>query len=282
MTTTTPKRSTPKKSTGKGAAGSQRAGRTSRASASAQERFERRLSAKRRRSWKLAAVLALLGALAAGIWWVLWRSDWLLVEQVVVTGTEPRWHGQILDAAAIPLSQPMVEVETGPAEQAVREVPIVRDVAVVHSWPRTVTVKVEPRVPVLGIRQSSGHVMLVDADGVSIETVSRLPEAVPEVVARGAAGSTAAAYRAAWGVVDALPAAITDDVTTVTVSSAELVTLTLGEQTLVWGGPEDAELKAEVAQALLAAGALRVDVSAPHTPVTEGSILPPEDESADD
>ena len=119
-------------------------------------------------------MLVLLVALGAGAWWVLWRSDWLLVEDVVVTGAEERWHAQILDAAAIGLSQPMVEVDTGSAEVGALEVPIVREVSVTRSWPTTMTIAVTPREPVLAARQG-GRYDLVDAEGARIETV---PEAL--------------------------------------------------------------------------------------------------------
>lgn len=244
--------------------------------ASAQERFEKRLSAKRRRMWKLLGVLVLLGALAAGGWWVLWRSDWLLVEEVVVTGSEARWESQILEAAAVPMGQPLVQVDSSAAETAVREVSIVRDVHVVHSWPSTVTIKVTPREPVLAVQRAGGEVSLVDADGVVIETVAPADVAVPVVTTEGAAGDTQEAYRAAWGVLSALPASLADHLTATIVSSAELVTLRLGDRTVIWGGPEESELKGQVAEVLLGAGAARIDVSAPHSPVTEGTVPPPE------
>lgn len=251
-----------------------RSGSRGRASVpSAQERFERRLSAKRRRVWKLLGVLVILGAMAAGGWWVLWRSDWLLVEKVVVTGPEARWEAQILEAAAVALSQPLVEVDSSATEEAVRGVSIVREVDVVHSWPSTVTIKVTPREPVLAV-QRAGRVALVDAEGVVVETVAQAPDSVPVVTAEGGDADTQAAYRAAWGVLSALPESIADQVTATSVTSAELVTLRLGERTVVWGGPEEAELKARVAAALIDAGALRIDVSAPRSPVTEGTVEP--------
>ncbi|MBC7310456.1 MAG: FtsQ-type POTRA domain-containing protein, partial [Tetrasphaera sp.] len=62
---------------------------------------------------------------------MLWRSDWLLVEEVVVTGVEPRWEEQIRAAADLTIGEPLVQVKSSVTEQAVREVPIVADVHVV-------------------------------------------------------------------------------------------------------------------------------------------------------
>ena len=256
-----------------------RSGSHGRSSApSAQERFERRLSAKRRRVWKALGVLVILGALAAGGWWVLWRSDWLLVEKVVVTGPEARWEPQILEAAAVAMNQPLVEVDSSATEEAVRGVSIVRDVDVVHSWPSTVTIRVTPREPVLAVQERAGRVALVDADGVVVETAAQAPDSVPVVTTDGADADTQEAYRAAWGVLSALPPRIADQVTATSVTSAELVTLRLGERTVVWGGPEEPELKARVTEALLDSGALRIDVRAPRSPVTEGSVEPAAEE----
>lgn len=238
----------------------------------AQERFDRRVSARRRRTWKLVGVVMLLAALAAGAWWVLWRSDWLLVEKVAVTGVEERWTDEILAAADISLSQPMVEVDVSGASTSVAELAVVRDVDVVRSWPNTVTIEVAPREPVLAVRQGSGRVALVDYEGVTIEVTSTAPEGVPVVVTKGRAGATAEAYQAAWGVLSTLPVAISGEVTEVQVSSADLVTLELGPRTVVWGGPAESELKGEVAVALLATDAELIDVSAPRSPVTRGAV----------
>lgn len=242
---------------------------------SAQDRFAQRVSAKRRRMGKLLGTLLLLAVLGAGAWWALWRSDWLLVEKVVVTGTEARWHQPVLAAAAVDLAQPMVQVDTSAAAAAVAELSIVREVDVVRSWPATITVKVTSREPVLGVRQGPDRVALVDDEGVTIETVAQVPDDVPLVVASGSSGATAEAYRAAWAVLSTLPPALSAQVGAVTISSAELVTLELGARTVVWGGPQEGALKAEVAEALLATDAEVIDVSAPRSPVTRGTVQPP-------
>lgn len=236
---------------------------------SAQERFERRLSARRRRGWKALGALALLVAALVGAWWVLWRSDWLLVEQVSVTGAEQRWHGAVLSAADVEKSQPMVEVDVDGAADAVREVSIVQDVSVVRSWPHTIEIRVTEREPVLAVRQASGQVELVDREGVSIETVSRVPEGIPVVQTSGASGATSQAYVMAAAVMESLPDAIAEQVTVATVSGPDLVTFTLGERTLVWGNAEESQLKGEVATALLATEATLVDVSAPRSPMAQ-------------
>ena len=240
-------------------------------SSSAQDRFDRRIRARRRRSWWLAGSVVVLAAVLVAGWWALWRSDWFLVEDVVVTGVEDRWKDSVLQAAAIPMSQPLVEVDADRAASDVRSVGIVDDVRIVRSWPSTITVEVSAREAVLAAQRPDGGIAVVDDDGVTIEVVETVPEALPVVRSVGEDGASPVAYRAAWRVMSALPGGLLDQVTVASVSSADLVTLELGERTVVWGGPEEAELKASVVEALLQSDAVYVDVSAPRNPVTRPS-----------
>ena len=242
-------------------------GRATGERSSAQERFDRRVHARRRRTWKVLAAVLVLGLALGGVWWVLWRSDWLIVKRVVVAGVEPRWESAVLAAASIAQPQPMVEVDTDAAAAAVGEIPVAKEVQVHRSWPSTITIEVTARQPVLAVRQGSGFA-LVDDEGVSVEVVAQAPPGVPTLATQGRDGATEAAYRAAWAVLSTLPETLTTQVTAATVSSADLLTLDLAGRTVVWGGPEDSELKVQVVEALLAAGQGYIDVSAPRTPVT--------------
>ena len=251
-----------------GAAATSRAvGTRSAERVTAQERFDRRVRARRGRIRTIIVVLVLLTVALGGLWWALWRSDWLVVKQVAVSGVEPRWEQAILGAAAIDKPQPMVEVDTDAATVAVAEVGIVRAVEVHRSWPSTITIAVTAREPVLAVREAGGFA-LVDADGVVIEAVGQAPDGVPVLHTRGRDGASPDAYRAAWAVLSALPDSLAAQVTTATISSADLLTLELGERTIVWGGADDSALKVRVVEALLGAGERYIDVSAPRTPVT--------------
>ena len=73
---------------------------------------------------------------------------------------------------------------------------------------------------------------------------------------------------ASLALLDALPPELSGKVSGITVSSANLVTFTLGRRTIVWGGGEDSARKVAILSALLRTKATVIDVSAPGTPVT--------------
>ena len=72
----------------------------------------------------------------------------------------------------------------------------------------------------------------------------------------------------ALALLDALPEDLARQVSAVRVSSANLVTFTLGKRTVVWGGGEESVRKVAILEALLPTKAKVIDVSAPDTPVT--------------
>jgi cell division protein FtsQ len=76
------------------------------------------------------------------------------------------------------------------------------------------------------------------------------------------------ALLAAVAVVKVLPAPLQRQVTDVTVSGANLVTLRVHGTTVVWGGVSEPEKKLTVMSALLKSHPKVIDVSAPDTPVT--------------
>jgi cell division protein FtsQ len=88
------------------------------------------------------------------------------------------------------------------------------------------------------------------------------------VTAVGARGATREAMQSALALLNALPSDLSSQVSGITVSSANLVTFTLGKRTVVWGSGADSERKVAILMALLPTKAKVIDVSAPETPVT--------------
>jgi cell division protein FtsQ len=176
----------------------------------------------------------------------------------------------VREIAGIESGTPLLRVDVDAAEARVAALPQVASAEVTRGWPNSVVVTVVERVPV-AIVGEPGRRSLIDADGVLFDTVTGGTPAgvVPLDVA--APGPDDASTRAALAAVVALPRDVREEVAGVAATSAEDVSLTLVDGTVVrWGGAEESEAKAAALGALmeqLAAGALEpaetVDVSAP-------------------
>jgi cell division protein FtsQ len=236
--------------------------------ASSATRFRDRDAARRRRPWLRALVTVLVLAVVAGAVWVLGWSSALAVRQVEVSGVRGAERQAVAALVEVPEGTPLVRVDTEAVEARVRTRITVAEVSVRRAWPSTLLVEVVPRTAAIVVRNPRGQLEVVDATGVAFGVVTKAPKDVPVVTATGSRGTSAEAMRTALTVVEALPEDLADDVSAVEVSSADLVTFTLGKRTIVWGGADDAERKVAIVQALLDTRAEVIDVSAPDTPVT--------------
>jgi cell division protein FtsQ len=231
-------------------------------------RFERRAAAVRRRPRTLLAIVAGLAVVAAVVVWLVAFSSVLATRTVTVTGlADPQEQAAVVAAAAVPIGTPLARVDTGGAVDRVAAIPTVASVSVSRSWPSTVVVSVQRKVPVLAVKNPQGQLQVVDASGVPFETVSTLPSGVAQVNAASDAPDPEG-IRTAISILQLLPAERRAQVSAVTVTSADLVTLQLGKVSVVWGGIADGPKKLAVLQALLATNPAVVDVSAPDTPIT--------------
>lgn len=231
-------------------------------------RFRERALSHRRRPWRRA----LLGVLAVGVCallgWVVGFSTALGVQHVEVSGVEGAEAAAVSELVAVAPGTPLLRVDTDAVGARVRERVTVAEVSVRRSWPRTLSVDVVPRTAALVMRNPEGQLEVVDATGVAFGVVKAAPKGVPVVTATGAAGTSRDALRASLALLDALPEDLASQVSAVRVSSANLVSFTLGSRTVVWGGGEDSARKATILSALLPTAAKVIDVSAPDTPVT--------------
>jgi cell division protein FtsQ len=241
---------------------------TERGVASSATRFRDRAVSHRRRPWRRALVVVLVLAILAGATWVVGWSGLLAVREVQVTGVGGAEREAVTALVEVPEGTPLVRVDTAAVEARVRERITVAEVSVRRAWPGTLAVRVVPRTAAIVVRDPEGRLEVVDATGVAFGVVSSAPEGVPVVTATGSKGTTPEALRTSLAVLEALPADLADEVSTVKVSSADLATFTLGKRTVVWGGAEDAERKVAIIRALLTTKAKVIDVSAPDTPVT--------------
>ena len=231
-------------------------------------RFRKRALSHRRRAWQrwllwltAAGVVALLG-------WVVGWSALLGVDDIEVSGVSGAEAAAVAELAAVPTGTPLARVDTDAVADRVRERITVAEVSVRRSWPGTLSVDVVPRTAALVVKNPQGRLEVVDAEGIAFAVVRTAPKGVPVVTATGSRGTTPGALQSSLALLHALPADLSGDVTALTVSSADLVTFTLGSRTVVWGSGEQPARKVAILRALLRTKAKVIDVSAPDTPVT--------------
>ncbi|HEX5994810.1 MAG TPA: FtsQ-type POTRA domain-containing protein [Jiangellales bacterium] len=231
---------------------------------------DRRVARSRRRILRRAlagfAGIAALAAVGALVWLVGW-SDVLALEEVHVTGADDTVEARVVALAAPPIGEPLVTIDTDAMAQAVREMPEVADVSVTRSWPRALTISVQPRTPEAAISDGSSW-WQVDADGVLFGNDAEQPDGLPVLAApTGDTVEDVAARAAGVAVLTGLPGELADQVVTVTAETEASVQLTLDSgATVTWGTADQMDDKSEVLLALLAEEATHYDVSAPAKP----------------
>jgi cell division protein FtsQ len=238
------------------------------AASSSAARFRERELANRRRPWRRAFAALVAVTVVAVLVWVLGWSSILGVSKVEVSGATGAEASAVAELVDVPIGTPLARVDTDAAAARVRERITVAEVSVRRAWPSTLAVDIVLRTPAIVVRNPQGQLEVVDAEGVSFGVVKAAPKGVPVVKAVGAKGATREALQSALALLNALPSDLSSQVSGITVSSANLVTFTLGKRTVVWGSGADSERKVAILTALLPTKAKVIDVSAPETPVT--------------
>jgi cell division protein FtsQ len=245
--------------------------------AAAQRRSRLRL---RLRGRLLLLVLFLSLALGGFAAWVLYGSNWVLVERVSVSGNRVLTKEQIRAAADVPVGVPLLSVDRAAAERRLTDrLPRVAQADVVRAWPHGIGLKVTERKPELAMKED-GKFVEVDAEGVRFAVVPKQPEGVPLLVmeVHGSAGlrhfGSERLRREAVSVAAALPKSVARDTRTVRVRSYDSITLELTDgRTVLWGSSEHKAAKGKSLTALMKAAedARHFDVSVPSAPAASGS-----------
>ncbi|MEO7071276.1 MAG: FtsQ-type POTRA domain-containing protein [Nostocoides sp.] len=235
---------------------------------SSRDRFEDRARAVRRRPLRRTVYAILALGLVVLVGWTLWSSSLLAVRSVAVDGLPAAESAAVKALATDQIGTPLARVDTTAIADRVRSRKAVAEVRVARSWPHTLTITAIPRIAALVLQNPSGQLEVVDSGGVLFGTVPSRPAGVPLVTATTADGLSPGAVAAALGVVGALPPALAQAVTGITVGSANLITFTAGSTEIVWGGAGQEALKVRIITTLLRSHPKVIDVSAPQTPVT--------------
>lgn len=216
-----------------------------------------------RRRWVRVLVGLLVLALLTALGWLIGFSSVLAARQVAVTGVKTLTPDQVRAAARVPLGAPLARQDVGAIASRVETLRLVKSVRVRRTWPRTISIAVQERTPVLAVRQASGF-LIIDASGTWFLTVPTVPAGV---VLTDVDPTNAPLLSEVGTVASALPATLKRKVDHIEALSPDSIKLVLSDRDVaVWGDAEDSPLKVQVLTALLKRSASTYDVSAPHNP----------------
>jgi cell division protein FtsQ len=223
------------------------------------------------RRWRAAFFALALTCILAGAAWALLGSRLLAVRSVVVTGTHLVPLSEVLAVAGVRPGTPLIRVNTAQVAARVETIRQVQSAQVTRSWPDRVVIAVRERTPALAVTAPGGGFDLIDPDGVLVQWTARRPSVLPLYLSTAPVSSLRGDpdVGAAAAVLAELPAQLRASVASVTVPSPDQVTLRLaGGVTVLWGGTDDAQAKAQELGVLMSAHASYYDVSAQGTAVT--------------
>jgi cell division protein FtsQ len=244
--------------------------RASRARRRALRAEVRRFTARQRRRRMLwigaasAVAVLVLGTVGAAY------SPLFAVQRIEVAGTSALDAGAVAAALDDQLGTPLPLVDESAVKAALVRFPLVESYTLEARPPHDLVVRIVERTPV-GVIESPAGYTVVDAAGVALSTTPTPPSGQPTLSIPGGIRSTA--FRAAGTVVRALPESIRLQVTAVSATTADDVTLTLGatDTTVVWGSAERSALKALSLEATMRAhppaDTSMYDVSSPNAVV---------------
>lgn len=203
----------------------------------------RRFTVRQRRR-RMLWIAAIAGAvlLVAGTVGVAY-SPIFAVRTITVVGTSQLDPATVEGALDGQLGAPLALVDSSAVKAALVQFPLVESYTLEARPPNDLLVRIVERTPIGAVEGPAGFTVL-DAAGVQLSTTPDAPAGLPLLDIRGGTGSPA--FEAAGQVMRSLPQDIRAQVTTVTASTADDVTLTLGATNtrVVWGSADESARKA--------------------------------------
>lgn len=186
-----------------------------------------------------SVVLLVLSTLGAAY------SPLFAVEQIRIVGAQTLDPLDVGAALQGQIGTPLPLVDESAVKAALVTFPIVESYSLEARPPHELVVRIVERTPI-GLIQTRAGYTLVDAAGVALSTTETPAPGRPLVTVEGGTGSTA--FAAIGQVMRSLPDSIMTQVTAVSASTPDDVTLTLGgaNAQVVWGSAEDSAMKALV------------------------------------
>ncbi|MFE5410305.1 FtsQ-type POTRA domain-containing protein [Microbacterium sp. NPDC056569] len=218
---------------------------------------------RRRAVWLGAAASVLilaLGTLGAAY------SPLFGVEKITVVGAQQLAEADVAGALSGQLGTPLPLVDESAIKAELVAFPLIETYALEARPPHELVVRIVERTPIGLIEGRAGYT-LVDAAGVALSTTATPSPGTPVLTITGGVDSDA--FVAAGQVMRSLPDEIRAQVTGVTASTPDDVTLELGgtNTQVVWGSAEESADKAFALQKIMAArppaDVFSYDVSSP-------------------
>lgn len=177
---------------------------------------------------------------------VVFFSPLLATRTITVEGAS------LLDEATVQqqLSQlqgvPMTRISESEVASLIGNENVLYGVSLQANPPHELVVQLHERVPV-AVVENEGSFVLVDNEGVQLGTAASVEDAGVPLVAGGLEMVGSAAFSTVTGVLAALPTSILSQVSEAKADSASTITLEMVDGTqVVWGTPEESDLKAKV------------------------------------
>ncbi|MDQ1122505.1 FtsQ-type POTRA domain-containing protein [Microbacterium trichothecenolyticum] len=203
---------------------------------------------RRRRVWigvAAAFVVMVVGTVGAAY------SPLFAVERIDVVGASQLDVAAVTTALDAQIGTPLALVDDSAVKAALVRFPLVETYTLEARPPHDLVVRIVERTPI-GVLQTAAGFTVVDAAGVALSTTPAAPAGEPLLEISG--GTDSEAFRAAGRVMRALPDAVRTQVTGVTASTPDDVTLTLGAtgSRVAWGSADRSAEKAVVLDRLMA------------------------------
>jgi cell division protein FtsQ len=191
-----------------------------------------------------ALVLLVLGTVGAAY------SPLFGVEKVRVVGTSQLPVAAVERALAGQIGRPLPLVDSSEVKAALVAFPLVESYTLEARPPHELVVRIVERTPIGTLKSAAGYT-LVDAAGVALSTTPERPSGHPVLKVPG--GVTSKAFTAIGTVFRSLPDDIRAEVTAISATTPNDVTLTLGKSDtdIVWGDASRSAYKAVVLERIM-------------------------------
>jgi cell division protein FtsQ len=226
-----------------------------------------RLADRTVKGLKLVIWLVLLTVITVVLGLVLYFTPLMSARSLVVIGTGVVPTEEVVQAAAIQMGTPLLQIDTDEVADRVAGIRRVASARVQRQYPSAVRITVIERIPVV-VKDFPDGPHLFDRDGVDFVTAPPPPGLAYLDV--GNPGPTDPPTKAALEVMTSLRPEVVAQVSRVAAPSVASITLTLTDgRTVVWGTTDRTDEKSEKLAALLTQPGRVYDVSSPDLPTVK-------------